>query len=223
MKSSRIIFIIIILLLIAGGITAYYLFEIPRRSDEIVYTNVSITAKDVENNRNVKIEYFVMLDNSTYKTGVTEIRGAVLQEIPINRSVVIYNNIENSTYYENRVKFITGVSNQRVTLKLVKPGELTFNKINNTFFTITSNGIFKDVKFCISWLGNIIYMKSNFTKINKPEGYEKWDKCYDANITLNNSLFLDIPLEYKTFGDIGDYKANIVFIDSRLNSYEYEI
>jgi len=216
-----IIFLFIFILLVVGGVITYFLFEKPvKEGVNIVYGNVSVYAIDQETNQKGITGYIIKKGNNTYKNGITDNMGAVLEKLPFNQSITIFNNnTKEQEYYQDIHEFYLNESYKRVELKLRKPGEVIFNKINNTFLNIKSKGFVDKVKICFRYSGNIIYVKTNFTQI---ERIKDFDKCYDSGVTLNGTNSFNFPIDYKNFGNEEDYRILINVIDSNNNNYLYE-
>lgn len=222
MKKGGVILVFIVILLIIGGLVVYFVFEKPKQeSINILHSNVSIYAIDKETGSHIKTGYIIYVNNVTYKSGFTERGGAIREKLPINSTIKIFNNnTEGQFYYQDVHEFYLTQLLKRVQLNLVSPGELIFDKINESYIRATSEGTIDKVKFCFKWSGSLIYVKSNFSQIPR---IDKYGKCYNGNITLNGTNSLEIPFEYKTFGINENYKISIIFIDSNLNNYTYQI
>lgn len=221
MKKGAILVFIVILLII-GGLVVYFVFEKPKQeSITILHSNVSIYAIDKETGSHIKTEYIIYVNNVTYKSGFTERGGAIREKLPLNSTIKIFNNnTEGQFYYQDVHEFYLNQSLKRVQLDLINPGELIFNKINESYIRATSEGTIDKVKVCFKYSGSIIYVKTDFEQI---ERLLDFDKCYDGNITLDETNFLNIPITYETFGDNGDYRILVGIVDSNLNNYTYQI
>jgi len=222
MKKGGVILVFIIILLIIGGFVLYFVFEKPKQEAvNILHSNVSIYAIDKETGERIKTSYIIYVNNVTYKNSSTESGGAIIEKLPINSTIrILNNNTEEQFYYQDIHEFHLNEPKKRVQLNLINPGEVIFNKVNNTYINIKSEGVVDKIKFCFEYSGNIVYIKTDFEQI---ERLLDFDKCYDGNITLNETSSLNIPITYKTFGDNENYKISLVVIDSNMNNYSFMI
>jgi len=219
MNKGTIILFLFFILLIVGGVVVYFMFERPAKSNVTEYSNVSVIIKT--DDMFVETEYTIEMNGIFYKNGRTTNIGASLERIPRNSTIKIYNsNINSQQYYRDIKEVYVNDSYQRITLNLVEPGELKMNKINDNLLEVKSEGIIRDVKFCLSWTGQIIYVKSNFTQIPKLAGFEKTDKCFDTEKSINNN-FIHIPLNYQLFGTESNAEINVIIIDANFNNKTY--
>lgn len=197
--------LIIIIIVLAGAIASLYFIKERPTQTTLTFSNLSILAHDGNNNL-VKTGYEIWLDNLYYVNGTTSNRGAIFQQVPLNKSILIYNqNIENQQYYTD-VKEINNNTNSsiyRVNLKLEEVGDLNISNTDNEV-SVKTIGLYKNAKVCFSWSSHIIYVKIDFNETSKEEGM---DKCY--NVILNNITF---PIDYNTFGNLENDYIEIHFI-----------
>ena len=228
MAKRTFFLIFFILVLIISGILIYFYYEKPHKLKNLQsFVNVTISAQ--EENKYVKTGYKIIVNNVEYKKGETLSSGILLEKVPTNSSIIIYNtNIDNQTYYSDFKNFTTTeIKNYRVNLELVKPGVVQvthFGKIGvDDVINVKLNGTnFNNVKACVSWSSHIIFVNIlNYTKIDKLSEYKNYDKCYDLGFSLHNTE-KQLNLEYKTFGNLNSAdEIKLVFIDSIYTNLGY--
>ncbi len=217
MKTTSIIIIAIIFIILIGGVVAiYFIYEKPK-NEKTNLISLSIFAK--ENNKLIKTGYKIFVDGNFYTEGETEIRGAVLETVPFNKSIKISNfNLDNQSYYKDEVIIDTSINEtKRVILTLIYPCMLNVTsdeKLGDSSdmnLTIYCDGLFKNMSMCLDWSLHILVAKTtSFTEIQK---IDRNNKCYSIKSLIDEEII--IPIEYYVFGDItkNDY-INISFYDN---------
>lgn len=209
--KKMIFFGIILCIIISLLVFTYYKFEYKTEKD---YANLTISAQ--EQDKFIKTGYKIEYDG--FKKEGETIFGELLEKIPLNNTIKIYNsNLENQNYYTDlKTLETTKQINYRVRFDLKKPEPIQVNILKDNGEQIELQLISKDyrnVLFCLKWsVSPFVYVKSDKEKIDKPSLYSNYDKCYDANFSINDKNYLNIS--YKTFGEIkeNDY-LNISIID----------
>lgn len=223
MKKPTIIILLIFVVLVVAGVFLYYYYEKPVADNTISYSNVSVFAKN-KDGRNIKTDFVVFLNGAFYKQGTTSSKGAVLVKIPINSSIEIYNNnTKEQNFYIDKQNIFLNESTKRINLLAIIPGELEFVNCTEKEANVVSKGFIKELKFCLKYSGQIVYVRSNSTEIPKLQGFDNYDKCYDLGLSLEDGQSLQIPLDYKLFGESSQNSIKISFIDYGLNNFTYDL
>lgn len=211
------IFLIIIVVIIVGGLfLIYFYYEKPQQQNhKLNYVNLSISAQ--HNKKKVTTEYIIELPN-LIRQGNTSKLGYTLEKLPANLTIKIYNkNLPSQNYYTDlqELKIIKG-TNYRIDLNLEEPKKLNITLLNKTQDKITLNLFsenFKNVKFCIGYSPNILFVKANYEKIEKIASYRNYSRCYYTNYTLKNEN-KEVTLTYLAYGVLQDDYIKVIFIDS---------
>lgn len=213
MRKRTIFLIVFVIGVIGLLIFLYWKYELPKKN---IYdlTNLSISAKL---NGKLVITNYTINYNGAVKNGQTEKSGYVLEQVPKNQTIKIYNiNINNQTYYTDYKEF-QAQDTKRIDFKLEQPQEVLINTTDNTdnLTIILFSKNFQNVIFCVKWSVHFISVATqDFNQTEKPDLYKTWDRCYNANFSLRNNEE-KINLQYKIFGilNIDDY-IKIAVIDS---------
>jgi hypothetical protein len=226
MKAGNIILIFVILALIGGVVLLYFKVEKPA---EIQASNSSVNLSIYAqvDGKNIITNYNVFVNGSLYSNGTTLRDGLVLEVVPSNSEITVYNvNLGNQIYYiEEYDKFLTTTESQRVLFNLEEPGKLNITQTgllngSEIILNISSyNGSYKELQFCIRWGIHIITVRTNANVISNPEKYNDYVHCYTTNIDLNEGNSYLINLNYPFFGEL-DPRDNIdlVFFGNECNN-----
>lgn len=203
----KIILVILIFALIIGGVYIYY--EKPAQEVEIEFVKLNIFAKHEGNL--IKTDYKIFIGGNLYSEGQTSNRAGIEVEVPMNKTVSVYNS--DKTYYTSLVEVDTKEKKPyRINLILDKPGELNISK-SGTFgvdkiinLSIKSFGINKDLVGCIKWSSRIIRVKPNLERL-EPKQYKedlgsRFSKCFKIENLNNNEVNLELDYDY--FGTLED-------------------
>lgn len=213
MKSA--IVVIILLILIGGFVYAYFFYEQPKQQEVIDFCSLSISSRNVDGEL-VKTYYELHVNNNLYSYGNTSSSGHVLENVPKNSSILIYNkNLDNQSYYIDTLKFnINNESVLRKDIALLEMGGITiskegrFGRDNPMTIFLNVSGYVKDPVVCLKWSDYIIY--SGFDNLTKVENiYNKsYNKCYEFGSDFQDEL-LEFLLNYKVFNQLhsNDYIA----------------
>ena len=226
MKVGNIILIFVILALVGGVALLYFKVEKPA---EIQASNSSVNLSIYAqvDGKNIITNYNVFVNGSLYSNGTTLIDGLVLEIVPSNSEITVYNvNIGNQTYYIDKYdEFLTTTASQRVLFQLTEPGKLNitqFGTLNGSdiMLNISSyDGSYKDLQFCVNWGIHIITVRNNGTIITNPQKYDNYEHCYNTNIDLNEDNSYIINLNYPFFQalDSRDF-INLVFFGNECDN-----
>jgi len=239
MKIGTILIVLLFVGLIVFGIFIYFDYEKEVQTNELEYVQLAISSKDVETNQNKITEYVVALDflSNIYKNGTTLKNGFIMDKVPINHTIFIYNknlNEEiNQTMYYTNVQQVSSYERVplRIVLDLVKPGKIEIipdkllDNSGNINVTISSKGIYKNAKMCIHWSKSIISVNIlTLVDIPKPENYKNMDKCYNLK-SFEDGDNMEVSIDYKVFGELnGDFIKLVVFDnDEIINDWGNEV
>lgn len=224
MRKVMIFFGFIFVILVVLIAVLYFTFEKPKQEEISIYDNVvNFSIYATENGKYIKTNYIIKIDDQIVSTGETILDYPVIESIPTNRTVIIYNvNKENQDYYTTvyEKNLIGTMDSQRVELKISKPGKLSASNnvklgVNNQILMkISSESRFNKPFLCFKWSSHIITVSTVYTEVPKLERYELYDKCYNFDREIINESFV-FPIDYKVFGtlDKNDF-IKIAFIDS---------
>lgn len=225
MKGAIIFVFVIFIILIGIVVVIYYTYEKEVQEIQIEYADVNIIAFEKDSLINIPTNYIIALGNinNIYKNGTTLNKGYILEKVPVNNTVFIYNkNTDTQVYYTDMKSFSSyDIKLYRATLVLEKSSNLTFKQLGafgvdkDIKLNISSSGTYKNPKLCVKWSLHIITLRlDDVLPIIKPEDRKDMDKCYKFNkdVYKNESFLLNI--NYKYFGEItpSDY-IRLVFFD----------
>lgn len=137
--------------------------------------------------------------------------------VNINQTIKVTNvNLENQSYYINTEDYYIKSNENRIDIILLKPEEVTIDieKFDKYLIIELYSKNLMNPKFCLIWSMNYYLVKANnFTEIKKLDNYKNWDRCYESNFSLKNSVE-KINISYNMFGILNekDY-INISIID----------
>lgn len=183
MKKTIFIISILVIALIIGFI--YYKVELPNK-DQIKgsFVNVSISAEF----EGKKVQTILIIENGENK----EIETSEVYEL-INLRKGIYRisnkNLNDQDFYQT-IKEFNLTKDTRIDFTLSKPKEVKIRwSENNSIIKVNiKSENFQNVKYCIKYSMNYIFVKSiNQTEIKRLDGYKDWDKCYSLEKSLTNS------------------------------------
>lgn len=246
MKSFLGFIFILLLLLTAAGVAVYYYYEKPVQDNVVQYVNISIAGMDLSSGHHIPTNYVIALDSksSTYRNGTTLRSGFVLEQVPINRTIYIYNqNINNNDTKQEFYTDLLQISSFepgpfRIEFDLIKPGNLSFSQdgaLEDKAFNVTaiSTGTLRNIGFCTKWSLHFITVTSknqNFSSMIKPDDFSTYDKCYSTGISLRSGESFTMPFTARTFDTLDDSDSiEIVVFDSdpldlsRHKSFKYKI
>jgi len=221
--KNTIKYFIFVSIIITIVVLLYFFYEKPIQDNKEESKGIFLNIYATENGKYVITGYKIFTDNYLFLNGKTLDSVPVAIEAEYNKSFYIYNyNLEGQYYYSYIIDDTTYSSdNKRVNLILEKSENLNIIKNgslddDNIYFNLTSNN-FRGLKYCIKWGPHIIYVKVNNTDnlINKPLGYENYDKCYETNLNLNKNNYYNFSINYKAYTNLdkSDY-IELTFFDS---------
>lgn len=205
MGFKKIFIILFFIALIGFLIYVFVYYEIPTQEKVEKTSELTISAMDDENNRNIKTGFLIKgIDTSYLLKGNTSQVSHIKKSLPYNHTFRVSTvNIGEQRYYQESEVISTAVENQvyRVDFNLKKPGKFylkqkgDFNEDGKISIEVSSLGYIKNYTYCLDWGLHIVDVipEINHTKTKRinPEAFE----CYTSNISLENSKQL-IPLNY---------------------------
>jgi len=195
--KSKIIILFAIVFLIAGAVYLVY-----TKTDQPISEQEKIGLSISTQFNNKKVPTTIVLETNQ---GIIELNTSenyeLIKVLP-NQTVKIANkNIDDQKFYSDSTDVIIGLENKRVDLILDEPKELSVEVTEPDsveIYLFSEN--FKDVKFCLTWSLNFIFVKAlNFTEIDRLDGYEEYERCYNGEFSLYNSN-KTIQVLYQTMG-----------------------
>src|SRR6056297_2729579 len=226
---------IIIFLLISGGIIGYLYFfkELPEqeKAEKKVYANIFA----YENGIKTQTDYKIFVGNKEYANGTTSNIGGVREQVPINRTIEIYNyNQEDQNYYIDKIKFKSSPEeeNRRVDLELEKAGIFnitSFENLSNGQFAdleLTTDKLLKNIGLCMKRSNNILYsqiINSEFLKlkvVEAPSELYNYDKCYKYNKSeITEEDVINIEIKYLLYNTLklNDFIEFVFFDSDKIN------
>jgi len=228
MLKITIAIIIIFVMLIGAAAYVYIIYELPAKNEKLETNKISIIAK--YDDKLVKIQYIIYADNNYFKSGFTDTKAAVLENVPKDRHIIIFtNNSNEQLFYPAYEIFNTSNYNKtkRIVFNLEYNGDLDISQTNSlkedNFVTLnmTSANSYRNIGMCISWSTHIIRAFPDtdiFKNMRiKPDRFKNYDRCYNSNYTiLNNNT--EILIKYDKWGkvDEDDY-IKIMFFSQTYN------
>lgn len=200
---------IIVIMLLMAGLFAYIWFSYKPKVENNNY-NISLIAEygGKKMPTQFRVNYSKYINTSIFYETF---------EYP-NGTLILENlNIDDQLFYEDIREYLIE-ENTRIDYELDKVviPEIEITKGNPINLTISSE-CFKNVKFCIKSSVNYLFLKSNYTEIQKLENYENYDKCYDLGMSLEESSAV-IPISYTQMSEPTKYDyINITVIDKQGN------
>jgi hypothetical protein len=207
--------IIVFVILVGVGIFVYFQFEKPKENAVLHLSDINLLIRNKDKSL-LRTQYNVVIDGLMYKNGTSSDNGATVIQVPVNKSVQIYNsNIEKQDFYTSFIDVSTFPPNDnvplRVNLDLIKPGKLNISVRGNlsdesskfVFVDLQSDGNINNIGLCLDWSKRMIRVTptGNFTfteMTTKPKRLESFYRCYTTSVSLINSN-ITIILEYKKF------------------------
>jgi len=207
--KNKIIILFVFLVICAGVV--YYVYT---TSDKPITDEDKISISILTLFENKPIETNVLIETNQ---GIIELNTSKTYELikvfP-NQTIKITNkNIIKQKFYSDTKEIKIENINERVELTLDEPKELEVKvseSDNINVFLFSEN--FKEVRFCLTWSLNYIFVKAlNYTEIQRLEGYEDYERCYQGNFSLINSN-KTIEVKYQNMGipDEKDYIKMII-------------
>lgn len=227
-------FIIFLIVFIVIFALIYYFFEDPIKNQEISFVNLNLYALNSETNNQEITGYRIYVDGILYNEGITEKNSAVLQKVPLNKSILIHNyNLENQTYCLDvkNISTFNDVSDKkyRINLLLTFPKKFRikqFNYIGNSSYVdlnLTSESFVKNSIFCLYWTRHFIFAEirnESFVKVDKINGA---DKCFLFGDTNENEE-IELKVYYKIIGELeGDDKIDLIIYDEDKQPFSSEV
>lgn len=165
----KLIALIVTVLIIVGLVVLIYFYvPSPLRTE---YVNVSISASYDNQKIITQIDAGGQIFNTTkyYET----IR------VPTGTLILKNTNIDSQNFYEQIYNENITKNNTRIDLKLEKPDlpKIEIKQINPLIISVSSKN-FQETRFCLMSSVNLIFVESNYTKIQNPENYTDYDSCY---------------------------------------------
>lgn len=221
MKGYLVLFFI---LLVFAGIIGYVYYTIEKDSiEEPPFVDFTITT--VYDKQRISTGYVIELDGIISKKGQTLTGGSIIEKLPTNRSIKVYNeNLPGQDYYTTVVERDSfDTETKRVNIELEKAGELDISHAGSLGddeleVIINSRKEFRNLHFCVGWSSHIIYSRPDFNKSEQLPGY---DACYNTQMSLNGN-FTKFELEMKYLGTL-DSSDNLEFIFYDMDYFDGEL
>lgn len=164
MKKGTIIVFVVLIIIIIAGVTGFVLWKKKTPTNSINDTQVLyIEAKDAETGEIIKANYMVVINNTLYAVGETNLKGKEEVKVPLIPGKNIYVLAYNDDYYVQRTVY-TGYT---VDVELYKKGKIELISVvplSNKSFNITAKAIggqYRQYGFCIRWSMSFLDVWSN--------------------------------------------------------------
>jgi hypothetical protein len=215
---SKPILILFGIVLVLGGVLAYVYFT---QQEEISHPDTAVLSVSAEVDGEKVITGF-KVNGEEFNTSNF---GYTLVKVPLNYVITVENvNLPDQYFYKEITEINISETATRLDLNLVEIKNLTITKEDGKPINlIVSSEDYRDLRFCLKWSLSYIFVKSNYTEIDKPQGYERWDRCYKTDLSLKNSN-ITIPISYDelSFPKEKDF-INISLFNPELKSKETTI
>lgn len=208
MKAGVIFLIVFCIILI--GVVIYVFITYEKTQSEIV--NISISAEYNRKRVETGFEIIGLISGNTSDSyELVEMEKQLIQIKNVN--------LKDQSFYEN-IKEYNITENTRIDLILEKAElpEIDIDYEENIIVNISSAN-FKEVQFCLVGSLNYMFIRAkDYYEIDKLEGYENYDICYNGDFSLINSYEI-INVSFTKFGNPteNDY-INLTLIDKSDNS-----
>lgn len=191
---DKTILILLGVVLVLGGILSYIYFT---QQEQISNPDEAILTVSAEFNGRKVITGF-KVNGEEFNTST---QGYTLVKVPLNYLITLENvNLQGQTFYKEVAEFNMTQKVIRHDIILTELGNLTINKVDGNPINLSIySSDFRDLRFCLVWSLKYIFVMSNYTEIEKPAEFKKYDRCYKTDLSLKDTILL-APITYEELG-----------------------
>lgn len=228
---------ILFVLILFGGALGYYWFFYEKPQQDLIQerVNVSVSAfEELTPDKRIVVEYKISGDGFSFeKTGKTLSKGAILEELPFNKSFKVTAFSTTGNFYPYHSNFNTfSRENKQIRIELEKPAQLTLNSQNtlqdknlSLMIKQVTNGVYKNPIICVEESFHILNtnLEEKYQKVEKPSNYSNFDDCFDLNITFSKfNQEVKVEFNYKNWASLDfDDHIKVAIIDRERISGEF--
>jgi len=186
--------ILLSVVLILGGVLGYVYFT---QQEKISNPDTSILTVSAESNGK-KVMTGFRVNGEEFNTSTV---GYTLVKVPVGYLVTIESfNLDGQSFYKeiSEVNITENVIRHDILLTELKSVTIEKSEGNPINLTVYSED-YRDLHFCLSWSLSYIFVKSNYTEIDKPNEFKNWDRCYKTDLSLKESS-IEIPISFQELG-----------------------
>jgi hypothetical protein len=215
--NKAVITLVILVLILSGTFTfIYFKYQKPINEPEISTLSISaeFEGKKITTGFKLNGEFFT-----------TSNLGHIQIEVPKGYLISLEHiNLDGQEFYKQKetINITRDIQRYDFILKEMKNLSITKQSGNPIVLNVSSKD-YQDLHFCLKWSLAYIFVRSNFTEISKPSEFEKWDRCYKTDVSLENSNLI-IPISFQELSPPrdSDYINISLFNPSLIDKYKNE-
>jgi hypothetical protein len=200
-----------------GAVLLYFYYKYDLKTI-IIEEGADLNIFIVENDELIKTGY-ILLFNNIEKRGESYELSGTLEKVPFNTTVIVCNtNLEEQNYYTYCEEIFIRERSNRLRLEIKQPHQMNITQegifgIDSKIILDLKSEYFKDLRTCMKYSIHFIRVDlEGIERIDKPQEFKNYDKCYDLNLTLENNEIRNINLTYSTLGLLNDRQDYVILI-----------